>query len=374
MTIFGLDTKSKFSRIGNAAKKAYRYFIVLTLVCGTVYSGYLAVIISKLNVKVIEILCVVFFGSSLGMMITSCQRLSQAISFLYPVVSGLPQKDIKSLRLKDAGNVLFSMLLVCVSVSGMGYYMFSRSTEAQFFLREVFGGRFEGLLLQTSSVAFSYGFLMASGHFYWIALSIASIYASNTKSTILLITARESPQIKSKTIPLSSTQIYRVKHVLEKYFYLVHNVNTFLGCIPFSMFALLFTNILFCVSLLSFNNNLSIGFIFVFLGSALFSQIQSIMLVVREASKAKKTIKEALALANTLSTEPVTMVTSFDILEARRSLTVYLQQQDFPNFTACNIFDIEPSVVLTFLNSVIPFTVMMITAIAGEVNKRNIKS
>ena len=53
----------------------------------------------------------------------------------------------------------------------------------------------------------------------------------------------------------------------------------------------------------------------------------------------------------------------FSVREEKRSLIDYLNYLDSDSFTAGPFFKLEPSVLLSFFNISVPFTVMMITTL-----------
>ena len=132
-----------------------------------------------------------------------------------------------------------------------------------------------------------------------------------------------------------------------------------------AMFAFLFANFVYSMTAITQENNLSLGFILVVFGLTIVNQLQSIGQAISAATKATKTIEEAVTLASTLCTEPIAEHTPFDVTECRRSLTVFLEQQSIVAYTAQSTFTLEPSVFLSFANAVVPFTVMIITTISS---------
>ena len=85
-------------------------------------------------------------------------------------------------------------------------------------------------------------------------------------------------------------------------------------------------------------------------------------IIVGRASSVHKVVKECVSIACRVSLKHIRRDVPFFVKESRQSLRQFLSQEQSPvSLTAGSMFKLDISLVLTFMNTIIPFTVMFVT-------------
>lgn len=159
---------------------------------------------------------------------------------------------------------------------------------------------------------------------------------------------------------------YRYKEMkwkLENYSLLVSNVNDSLGFIPGSIFIHLFTDLVMGVAFVSANKTMSNILLILTFAPWVANHLIVTLQIVHEVTQIKATMNEAVRKSHEAAEAHLPENASHDLLESRRTLSLFLQRSFLrPDFTALS-FELNPSVLLIFLNAVVPFTIMIITAV-----------
>lgn len=225
------------------------------------------------------------------------------------------------------------------------------------------------ITLCLTSMGLGFTHLLYLSNTYLITVTTGRLYADHSrKKMISIVKSMENmnaPSVLSHEIPFSVIQ-----RQIEKYFEFVRNVNENLSVIPFALFAVTFVNFISGIAYVSLNAEVKIGFTIISFMSAILNPIIVILQIMSETTEAKIIMENVIVSAMKLSCNPLSRMVSFEILEARRSLTVFLQQQSVVPFAALSLFSLGPSVYLSFCNAIVPFTVMIITTIAQIVRDR----
>ena len=354
----------KWSMTFKLFKKFYHYSLLVMLFSGFLITGYRAFTAKQLVAKILLSAMSFMCASVLGMVIRvniglKTKSLYKALS---EVIYCLNEKDIQYLRCHDKTRVIIRLLIMGLPslVTGMMYFTF-RNQEFSEVLEIFFSNNFQMIV---SFLAFQIValFLTWTEHFYWTVETIAKTYAQHSNKVILDVWKRRFAFADKSEVTPEDLQL--VQQTLDKYYRLVRETNQSLGVIPLSGFISLFVIFVIGVSMVTLFSNISLTFSLLALGANVANQVIAILQIVHTGSKATNMMNDAVFMADQLTTIPLPQHVSFSLLECRRSLTVFLQRQTSVVFSAQSTFNLEPAVVLSFVNAVVPFTVMFITTIA----------
>ena len=355
---------SKWSLIFKWLKRSYHYSLLVLAFSGCFLTVYLVFTAKQLVVKILLFAMSFMCASVSGMVIWLDMRfktrsLSKALS---DVIYSLNEKDIEYIRCHDKIGVIVRLLMLGIPslITGM---LHSASPDQGFLqLLAVFYSNNFQVILSFMAFAVTGMFLIWTGHFYWTIETIAKIYAQHSKKVILEVWKRRFAFGNKSEVTPEDLQL--VQQTLDRYYCLVREINQSLGAIPLSGFTSLFVIFVMSVSTVTLFNNINMTFALIGLGTNVTNQVIGVIQIVSAASKATNIIEDAVFMADQLTTIPIPQDVSFNLLECRRSLTVFLQRQTSVAFSAQSTFVLESSVVLSFINTIVPFSIMFITTIA----------
>ena len=357
------EDSSKWSLILKLLKRCYHYSLLALIFVGSFLTGYLTFTAKQLIVKILLLAMSFLFASISGMVIwlrirLKTRSLSKALS---NIIYCLNRKDIEHIRYHDKAGIITRLLMLGLPILVSGMY-FKFTNQSLFQVLEVFFSDNFERILAFAVIYVTIMFLAWTGHFYFTVEAIAKTYAQHSKKVILHIWKRRLSSGNKFEVTPEDLQL--VQQTLDKYYRFVREINRSLGVIPLSHFATLFVDFVIVVSLVTLFSNIRMAFGVVALAVIVANQVIGIVQIVCIALEATNVIDDAVFMADQLTTIPLPQDVSFSLLESRRSLTVFLQRQTSVVFSAQSTFNLEPSVVLSFVNAVVPFTVMFITTIA----------
>ena len=362
--IHSLENSSSLTTIRKILLRCVATTNVLVLLAGTALSPYLAYQAKKVDMKLLMAMFTFFFGTSVCVIIVTVKNLPLASHGLSKVLRELPQKDLNYLRKYDVITMTLRMAVVIVSAMGMmSYFLLVPTNDRQLFYNEAYNQNMIFMIVHFVGLSIGLHVIMTLSQFYIIVLTVGKRYALYARNIVHQIHERHVSSLKNNTT--KGHVLLQVKSSLDNYYSFVRHINDCMGYIPLAMFTYLFGSFVYAMTAISQNNDLSLGFILVVFGSTIANQLHSIKQAIFAATKATNTIEEVVTLASALSTEPIAKHTPFDVTECRRSLTVFLEQQSIVPYTAQSTFTLEPSILLSFGNAVVPFTVMIITTISS---------
>lgn len=345
---------------------------VAVMVITSGYTVYLIMTIKKVDMKFVTSVFMLFFAFNIIIVVMTAKNLPRITRVLPVIFRALNHEEKQLLRKYDRMGVITRSVCTCLPGLLSLSLFFMDTPDISTFKHNMFSGNTVGMLAIAIAYFDTFVLSMFVAHFFVTVLMIATVYSKNCQNRVQELSNGQG--IKKNNSLMSPRKLLEMKAILEEYFSFVGEVNDYLGCIPFGMFALLFIFIVFSISMITLNTNLSISFIVIVFGAPILNYVIAIGQVMNDAMNSVRNITDAVSIANNLVDEPVSINTPFDYLEARNCLSSYLQRKDFPVFSAQSMFQIEPSVILSFLNSVVPFTVMFITTIAQlleDTNKKN---
>lgn len=365
-----LDTKkqSPLTTLKKLLSKVLVSVYTLVMLVSCLISPYLAYLSKKVDMKLFLSIFTFWFGFTIAVIIMTVKNLPLAFSALSAVTVELPQKDRNHLRRNDIISMTLRLAIVaCQGGGAMAYLFFNPTQDRELFFNGAYNQSMMAMVIHFCGFSTSLLVITVLSHYFIAVITVGKLYAIHVRNIVSQIHDRHVHGMKTNT--MKSCLLLNVKRSLEKYYSFVRHINDWLGYIPLAMFAFLFGNFVYSMTAISLNNNLSFGFIFVVFGSTIASQLHTIKQVICAATDATSIIGEAVNIASSLTTEPCAENTPFDIIERRRSLTVFLEQQSIVPFTAQSTFTLEPSVLLSFANAVVPFTVMIITTISSTTSR-----
>ena len=353
----------KWSFVFKWLKRFYHYSLLTLVFFGSFLTGYLTFTSKQLVVKILLIAMSFMFASISGMVIWLDMRLktrslSKALS---NIIYSLNEKDIQYIRYHDKTGVIARVLMIGLPILVSGMY-FKFTNKRLFKVLDVFFSNNIERVLAFAVIHVTIMFLIWTGHFYFTVEAIAKTYAQHSNKVIREVWKRRFAFGNKSQVTPEDLQL--VQQTLDKYYRLVREINRSLGVIPLTLFATLFVDFVIVVSLVTLFSNVRMAFGVIALAAAVANQVIGIAQTVCIALEATNVIEDAVFMADQLTTTPLSQNVSFSLLESRRSLTVFLQRQTSVVFSAQSTFNLEPSVVLSFVNAVVPFTVMFITTIA----------
>ena len=355
---------SKWSLTFKCLQRCYHYSLLLLVFSGFLMIGYRAVIAKKLVVKILLFAMSFMCASVSGMVIWLDMRLkTRSLSTaLSNIIYSLNEKEIEYIRCHDKIGVIARLILMGIPslVTGVLHFAFPNQGFPQ--IVAVFYANEHQKIIAFTAFQIIAMFMCWTGHFYWTVETIAKTYAQHSKKVILEVWKRRFAFGNKFQVTAEDLQL--VQQTLDKYYCFVREINQSLGAIPLSLFAILFVVFVMSVSMITLFSNMTMTFAMLALGASVANQVIGIVQIVCTASKATNIIEDAVFMADQLTTIPLPQDVCFNLFESRRSLSVFLQRQTSVVFSAQSTFVLEPSVVLSFVNAIVPFTIMFITTIA----------
>ena len=359
-----LDTKKPLTRLKKLLSKVLVSVYALVMLVSCLISPYLAYLSKKADMKLLLSIFTLWFGLTVVVIMMTVKNLPLAVETLSDVIVELPQKDRNHLRRNDIISITLRLaIVVCQEVGAMAYLLLNPTEERNIFYNGAYNQSMMAMSLHLCGFFTCLLVMTVLSQYFIAVITIGKLYAIHVRNIVSQIHERHVCSMKSKT--MKSRLLLGVKRNLEKYYSFVRHINDWLGYIPLAMFAFLFCNFVYSMTAVSLNNNLSFGFTFLVFGLTIAYQLYTVNQAIYVATDATKVIGEAVNVASSLTTEPCREDTPFDVIESRRSLTVFLEQQTIVPFTAQSIFTLEPKVLLSFANAVVPFTVMIITTVSS---------
>ena len=318
-----------------------------------------------IGLKLICLIISFYIACNVAMFIMVSPNIAPFIRLLSRVSQQLNEKERLNIRRQDKTRVVVLMMSLSITqIAGLSYTLVN-AEEVSFLMNKMFFGRWEVTFVSGLMTFLCCTMMMILCTFYESALAVCQAYADNILQQIL--------KLSSRTMSDQSQAFYQTKRLLSSYIILVNNVNNKLGVIPFTVFAILFSTIVMAISFESLGSYMSLGMAIASFAGTIVIIIMSIMQIIIKSNKSRKKIVQAFVVAQELSSSILVGERSLPVVEARRSLTTFLCQQSIPHVTAMSMFDIEPSIVLSFLNAVISFTVMFVTTVL-QITKETTKN
>lgn len=203
--------------------------------------------------------------------------------------------------------------------------------------------------------------MMCLTHIYHQVIRVARTFAQNRQDKIRDI-------LKDGHL-VSSKAFYHTRIYIEDSLFFVKSINQHLGSIPFTALAFLFLCIILGSTIIVTYRELQLSYTLIVFGGMIANQAILLLQIIHESQQLEDVIKKSIEMGKRFVTTPLTEIRSqvplsVDVLEARRSLTIFLEQTPLESLTAMGCFTLNVNLVFNFFNAVVPFTIMSVTTIS----------
>ena len=317
-----------------------------------------------LNAKLISITLLLFLTVETTTVWWTHRNFLRITKAMAVAVKQLNNESMTRLRKIDRMGIIIRMIWTYVPGLIILFFYLRNTIDTAEFLNLLNLKSFYAKVPYRAALFLSRIFLMWVGNFYWLVLSLAYESAENCRVIIRNLKQNRMKLLNRNGNHESVTEDFQIaKITLKKYLKFVDEINGSVGIIPMSLFILLFMHITVALSL-SFLFDDSTGFVlFGIVGMSISNKVFNVIQIIMMATKATNTIRAAVIEAEKLIAIPLLSRSCPQVLEFRRSLRIFLQSQTNVVFSAMSTFVLQPSIVLSFFNAIVPFTVMFITTI-----------
>lgn len=199
---------------------------------------------------------------------------------------------------------------------------------------------------------------------FYVFVFMLQFYAS-----VLFIAALYAEQVRVK-FTRSMNSLFpdygMMRKYLQNYNNLMRVVNHELGILPMALLAMEFVMFAHAISFMVSNRDklvMSPYFAMLTFGCMNFLYLWCFFHVVSLNCECRKKISVAWAIAEECAADPFAVVLSHESERMRKSLKFFLLTEKIVHLKAADSIVIEKSLVLSFFNQLIPFTVMLFTSI-----------
>ena len=331
-------------------RRFYHTSLLLMSFAGSTFlTAYLAFTAKNLDLKIFTCIFTFYFGCYPLMYIWSEKYLPEISKTILTVISRLDDKDVTRIKKMDKQSLIQRLvLLVGPSIVFLVYLL---TVPIDNFVMDIYSGN--TYLLACHSMATSTTWMMGMQYFqyYIMVIQVGKVYADVCKKRI---TGQEHFKL--------------IQESLEDFCIFVQKINECLGIIPLTMFASLFAHFTVGVTLASLHfGEVRLSLLIITFGCGLINHIAIVVEAVWTASKTSTIMKETFESAAVVVRTSLPTNSSPEVKEARKCLSVFLQQTPSVSFTASGDYNLNLKSLLAFSHSLIPFTVMLIATISDAV-------
>ena len=323
--------------------------LLMSFVGGVLLTAYLALKAKNLDLKILIWILTLYHGSFPLMYILSEKYLPEISKTILTVMSRLDEEDITRIKKMDKKGVIRRIVMLVGPFIVCSTYLLTVPLDG--FVMDIYTGN--TYLLACHAIGTSITFIMGMQYFqyYIMVIHVGKVYADVCKKRI---TGQEHFKL--------------IQESLEDFCVFVQKINECLGIIPLTMFASLFAHFTVGVTLASLHfGEVKLDLLFITFGCCITNHVAIIVEAVRTASKTSAIMKETFQSAALLVRTSLPRNSSQEVKEARKCLSLFLQQTPSVSFTASGDYNLNLTSLLTFSHSLIPFTVMFITTISDAV-------
>lgn len=288
-----------------------------------------------------------------------CRNRSRISSMMNDALDSIPGNMRDKIRSMDGKHFILQILMAVVPISLTLYFAIFDTDQVVLTFRGVYSSDAE-LGIQLTIYAMTHFMFYIPVHFYVMVIVTCIVRGESL--------AGELDDVKSSVyrgVFLKSGHVFRkVQSRLQSFHFFTQEINSTLGVIPFCLFAYMFVLSVFGISFAFLKETIGVGFMYTILVVVFFNLTLMMFLVLYYCSKARNTFNTVTRLVRVIASQSLSDQTPFPVLESRRSLSMYLEQECHEvTFTAMSLFNLEPNVFLHFFNALVPFTVMFITTV-----------
>ena len=332
-------------------RKIINSVIYLALVAGLVHSIVLLCQRNKLEQLLFIIFNISFFSMTLVCYYYTCIRINSFYTQLRMSFGRLPGRIQQRIRKREKWALLVQVLYLIIPDLVSQMFLDENITDQE--LHILFINR---SFIETTSFMLFYvlgTFVTIWTIFlYVVSLDAAGLCAKFTKTEVQTIFHRK--RINGFT---------QIQLELEETSRLINKINEALGIIPLNLFMQLFLEILLGISLGSIKDEINGAHFLGTLVPVLLCNSIIVVIVVAKASKTISVIKKVSIFVRQITLMKLPEDCVISVLEARRSLIEYLNHVNSDSLTAGPFFKLEPSVLLSFCNITVAFTIMLTTSL-----------
>jgi len=331
---------------------------------GVFYIGYLINVYKYKELRLIISGIMVLFMLTGFMYFKTQEKLILVCRLIDKTCQRMFFDEVDRLRLQDKRQTIIRLALIVWPSFGPIIYAYFGTVDS--FIQKFYPSR---PVMFATLIAFILNFSIGRWyfHFYHRCLVVGSMYAKHCKVVIENFAKEKTFLVTNnyETYPVHTNPVsYKIiQSTFQEYSKFVREINRLIGLIPLTMFTVMFFDFIVGISFISLNSNTSLNFTILSFGLATVNQIIAVVEIVREATKATNFMNQAALAANTMISKPMKDKYLLRIKETRDCLRYYLTQNPIEQFSVGSITPLEPRVPLIFFNSIIPFTIMIITTI-----------
>ena len=360
MSVFGLrlddiSYESKINRVIHVWRRILTRFIIQgILVAGILLCAYIILSSYKMETQFSVLFKAAYFISTLILYCVVSRVINEFSDNLDPVMMKLDDDDLQRIKSHDKRSLIWR----AVVIGAPGFVMVSlipMMIDHMVKTFNDFSGSFLELLFQFIFFTVAVTSALCIYHFYSIVCQVSCVFAERTKTRI---------GEASLIVRPDQTTFCSIQQQLQDLYIFIRRVNELLGVIPLIMFARLFTHLVLGLAFIASKAKMGFGILMIGVGGEIVSLTLVMIDVLRDVGKMTHVVSEAASIAGMISQMKIPKPAPENVKESRRSLTVFLDQEsNNVSFTAMSYFTLEPSVILSFMNAVVPFSVMVITTI-----------
>lgn len=340
-----------------------KIYVRLYFLWGSLYTCYLFHRMQRVDNFVFGFLIFFCYSSAVIVFQTMSLNTGVVMKQLEKRLKKLTERYSDDLRRKDRSLVICHYLITAMPFLVLTIYVFANMNNIDWRFADFYSSKTETLLHLTGFGTSIFSNIFVS-LIYQIIIESCNVYGQEIRDKIRVIVKQRSSLHFNCKHALNSLDYDTILTSLQDFHKLINVINDRLGLIPLSLFALLFIEVVLGICFIVLSKSEGMSFIFIGLGSAILLHTIAVVVITRTASRTAKTMREAVGFARRLSLVKLPHKTGFEAFESRRCLTVFLDQEPVVvSFTCMSMFTLEPSVILSFFNALVPFTVMFITTV-----------
>ena len=291
-------------------------------------------------------------------MIVSLNRMFQQLS----------NSSVRKVRRYERRQVLLSVLGVSIMIGSEVYYLVRNGIKSEA-VALILGYRLKDEMLDDRSY-FVFWFTLSS--FLGSVFVFSMLYMFYR--TVIFAATQLAHQIQKQFMkPTKDIDYNLMRQLLQTSNILMETVNESIGILPFNLLAFVFIGIANGISFLVLNSkefHISPVFAATTIGALDGMNILILFQIVESSRNWNDAITDTRRMAQRFVTDP--LLDDRRSANARRSLRSFLILEPAVNAKACDVIDLDRSLILSFFAQLIPFTVMMFTAVK-EIESREKK-
>lgn len=331
----------------------YHSLIKVVFLISVLITSYLFIKTSTLEIRAILLVEIIYFLGITCMFFTQSKSLGKMTSVVTHVRSQLSIKKLQKLRKSDIIAITMKLGLMTLSGLLLMAELFLVGQQMKKLIFEVYYS-FGLAFLHTFSCCTTFTYLDCAAHLYYRIIRVAREYSEDRREKIQLIRTEEYSHPHS--LDFIRKSIIECNQVIK-------SINTHLGVVPFFMLSLIFVSIIFGTTFVVAYRNSNTTYTVITYFALIGNQIYAMYNIVRESSRLSDVMTLMIEEAQHATIATDLDDRSIELRRSRRNLTIFLHDNRSPSLTAAGGFSLSVSLVFSFFNAVVPFTIMGITSV-----------